>query len=170
MPDEIRRATPAGTELIVLPEKVGRVSEEVLPEVDCRCFRRAATATGATIDSGSCVELRRVLSIRRASIRQRVCAGELRTEHHLLFGVEPETAGKSERTGAPKSAGQPRGPADLQGHGFSALSREYARDGANLLLVPAWDFDLDRWLHARMAVLRGVENGFAVARAGATGF
>ena len=44
--DEIRRATPAGTELIVLPEKVGRVSENVLPEVDAlfafgrSCHRR----------------------------------------------------------------------------------------------------------------------------------
>ena len=35
--------------------------------------------------------------------------------------------------------------------------------------MPAWDFDLDRWLHARMAVLRGVENGFAIARAGRNG-
>src|SRR5262249_39937264 len=30
-------------------------------------------------------------------------------------------------------------------------------------------FDLDRWLHARMAVLRGVENGFAIARAARNG-
>jgi hypothetical protein len=31
---------------------------------------------------------------------------------------------------------------------FPKLSREYAGEGANLLLVPAWDFNLDRWLHA----------------------
>jgi apolipoprotein N-acyltransferase len=37
------------------------------------------------------------------------------------------------------------------------------------LLVPAWDFDQDRWLHARIAVLRGVENGFALARAARDG-
>ena len=49
--DEIRRATPAGTELIVLPEKVGRVSEKVLPEVDA-LFASVAAATGATIDIG----------------------------------------------------------------------------------------------------------------------
>jgi apolipoprotein N-acyltransferase len=48
---------------------------------------------------------------------------------------------------------------------FPQLSREYAGDGANLLLVPAWDFGQDGWLHARMAVLRCVENGFALARA-----
>ena len=52
---------------------------------------------------------------------------------------------------------------------FPKLSREYAGDGANLLLVPAWDFNLDRWLHARMAVMRAVENGFALARAARNG-
>ena len=52
---------------------------------------------------------------------------------------------------------------------FPKLSREYAIDGANLLLVPAWDFNLDGWLHARMGVLRAVENGFALARSARNG-
>jgi apolipoprotein N-acyltransferase len=47
---------------------------------------------------------------------------------------------------------------------FPPLGREYSRRGAALLLVPAWDFGVDGWLHSRMAVLRGVEGGFAVAR------
>jgi apolipoprotein N-acyltransferase len=38
-----------------------------------------------------------------------------------------------------------------------------------MLLVPAWDFDLDRWLHARMAVMRAVENGFGLARSACNG-
>jgi apolipoprotein N-acyltransferase len=33
------------------------------------------------------------------------------------------------------------------------------------VLVPAWDFTLDGWLHDRMAVMRGVESGFTVVRA-----
>jgi apolipoprotein N-acyltransferase len=33
------------------------------------------------------------------------------------------------------------------------------------LLVPAWDFVADGWLHGRMAILRGVEDGFSIARA-----
>jgi apolipoprotein N-acyltransferase len=47
---------------------------------------------------------------------------------------------------------------------FPAPSREYGRQNVGLMLVPAWDFTIDGWLHGRMAVLRGVENGFAVAR------
>jgi len=38
-----------------------------------------------------------------------------------------------------------------------------------LLLVPAWDFTLDGWLHGRMAVLRGVESGFTIIRAAKQG-
>ncbi|WP_195175134.1 nitrilase-related carbon-nitrogen hydrolase [Mesorhizobium sp. INR15] len=52
---------------------------------------------------------------------------------------------------------------------FPALIRDYGRQGVELLLVPAWDFRADARLHSRMAVMRGVENGFAVARAGANG-
>src|SRR5438874_13064993 len=52
---------------------------------------------------------------------------------------------------------------------FPKFSRKYAAECASLLLVPAWDFNLDRWLHARMAVLRAVENGFALARSGRHG-
>jgi apolipoprotein N-acyltransferase len=45
-----------------------------------------------------------------------------------------------------------------------------ARAGSlRLVLVPALDFDADDWLHARMAVLRGVEGGYAIVRAAANG-
>src|SRR6266516_5136991 len=52
---------------------------------------------------------------------------------------------------------------------FPALSREYAGDGTNLMLVPAWHFNVDGWLHSRMAVMRAVENGFGLARSARNG-
>jgi apolipoprotein N-acyltransferase len=52
---------------------------------------------------------------------------------------------------------------------FPLLSRQYSRDGVGLLLVPAWDFADDAWLHGRMAVARGVESGFSIARAAKEG-
>jgi apolipoprotein N-acyltransferase len=48
---------------------------------------------------------------------------------------------------------------------FPDTIRKDAHAGLRLMAVPAWDSDVDAWIHARMAVLRGVENGFAVARA-----
>ena len=53
---------------------------------------------------------------------------------------------------------------DLQGHGVSGAQPRVWR-WPSLLLVPAWDFDVDGWLHGRMAILRGVESGFSIVRA-----
>jgi apolipoprotein N-acyltransferase len=53
---------------------------------------------------------------------------------------------------------------------FPSTLRSDARDGhPTLLAVPAWDFDGDGWWHARLAIMRGVEDGFAVARAAKQG-
>jgi apolipoprotein N-acyltransferase len=52
---------------------------------------------------------------------------------------------------------------------FPDMIRGYGERGVQLLLVPAWDFVRDGRLHSRMAVVRGVENGFALARSAAAG-
>ncbi|MEV6213915.1 nitrilase-related carbon-nitrogen hydrolase [Nocardia sp. NPDC051833] len=44
------------------------------------------------------------------------------------------------------------------------LVRENRANGATLLLAPALDFTVDHWLHSRMAVVRAVESGIAIAR------
>ena len=62
-----------------------------------------------------------------------------------------------------------RGIAICKDMDFAPMIREYGRRDVRLMLVPAWDFVADGRLHARMAVVRGVENGFAVARAAAMG-
>jgi len=48
---------------------------------------------------------------------------------------------------------------------FTALSRRYGESGTGLMLVPGWDFFMDWFSHGHMAVMRGVESGFAVVRA-----
>ena len=62
-----------------------------------------------------------------------------------------------------------RGVAICKDMDFPGMIREYGQNGVELLLVPAWDFVLDGRYHSRMALLRGVENGFAIARAAAAG-
>ena len=52
---------------------------------------------------------------------------------------------------------------------FPALSRRYGQMGVGLMVVPAWDFIVDDWLHDRMDVARGVESGFTVVRAAKQG-
>jgi apolipoprotein N-acyltransferase len=48
--------------------------------------------------------------------------------------------------------------------GFPPLARRYGRAGVDAMLTPAWDFGNDGEYHARMAVLRGIEQGFSVIR------
>jgi len=52
---------------------------------------------------------------------------------------------------------------------FPAMLRADGVLAPTLYAVPAWDFDSDGVWHARLAILRGVENGFAVARAANNG-
>ena len=62
-----------------------------------------------------------------------------------------------------------RGVAICKDMDFPDLIRDYGRRGVELMLVPAWDFVTDGRMHSRMALVRGVENGFAIARAAAAG-
>jgi apolipoprotein N-acyltransferase len=53
---------------------------------------------------------------------------------------------------------------------FERTLRADAQQGAiRIMAVPANDFVKDDWMHARMAILRGVENGFAVVRSAFNG-
>jgi len=52
---------------------------------------------------------------------------------------------------------------------FQNFMRKYDEHNAQILYVPAWDFIKDGWLHSRMAILRGVENGYAIVRAARQG-
>jgi apolipoprotein N-acyltransferase len=63
----------------------------------------------------------------------------------------------------------PAGVAICKDMDFPNWTRRYARAGVGILFVPAWDFVRDARLHSRMAVLRGVEGGFAVVRAAQRG-
>jgi apolipoprotein N-acyltransferase len=164
--DEVRRTTPVGTQVVVLPEKIGRVSESALAKVDA-LFSSAATATRAAIVLGL---VRRTPFAAFNSSRFYSPDGKLEAnydKHHLLPGIEPEKPG-DKRVNLDRPSGR-WGLQICKDMDFPKLSREYAGDGANLLLVPAWDFNVDRWLHARMAVLRAVENGFALARSARNG-
>lgn len=83
-------------------------------------------------------------------------------KQHLIPGFEARYTPGDTRT---MLAGAPRiGVAICKDLDFTSTGLAYGRRDAQLLLVPAWDFDADAWLHGRMATMRGVEGGFAMAR------
>jgi len=87
---------------------------------------------------------------------------------HMVPGLEAEyRPGHAELI--TQINGQSAGIAICKDMDFAPDLRLYGRRDVGLMLVPAWDFDRDRYLHGRMAVVRGVENGFALARSASQG-
>jgi apolipoprotein N-acyltransferase len=84
-------------------------------------------------------------------------------KHHMLPGFESHLLPGTTRTILDEPSGK-WGVQICKDMDFPKLSREYGNDKVGLLIVPAWDFDLDGWLHGRMAIMRGVESGFSIAR------
>ena len=65
--------------------------------------------------------------------------------------------------------GQKAGIAICKDMDFASDLRLYGKRDVALMLVPAWDFDRDAYLHGHMAVMRSVENGFSLARSASQG-
>jgi apolipoprotein N-acyltransferase len=89
-------------------------------------------------------------------------------KQHLVTGVEDDLTAGDSRAFVANEQGQWALAVcfDLD---FPALVRDYRSHGATALFAPAWDFGDDAWLHSRMAVTRGVENGMTIARAARQG-
>ena len=82
-------------------------------------------------------------------------------KRHLVPGLETQfVPGRG-----PGLLGQARATTICKDMDFPPTIRGDAKTGIRLMAVPAGDFLLDDWIHARMAIMRGVENGFAVVRA-----
>lgn len=88
-------------------------------------------------------------------------------KHHLAPPERDFLAGGSYQV--QPVAGQRMGLAICKDMHFAALGHAYGAAGASTMLVPAWDFGLDAWMGARMTLVRGVENGYAVVRASREG-
>ncbi|HZX01371.1 nitrilase-related carbon-nitrogen hydrolase [Kribbella sp.] len=157
----IVNAAKAGAHIVLLPEKTIDVRTTDLPKLD-RQLQRLATSNNIELVAG--------LTVLGDGDHNRALIfhpdGSTPTsydKHHLIPGLEPYTPGDHLAT--------------YEGWGlmickdldFPALARQYGKLGTGLLLVPALDFVDDGWLHSRMAILRGIENGIPIARDGSKG-
>ncbi|MEU7589659.1 nitrilase-related carbon-nitrogen hydrolase [Micromonospora sp. NPDC049230] len=144
-----------GARVVVLPEKVFAVTDATLPLlVDALGQTEARVVVGAVL--------------RRAGTASNVALvlnpdGTITTytKQHLVPGLEDwMTPGDDEVLVDGRF-----GVAICKDLDFPGLVRGYRARGATILLVPALDFTSDGWLHSRMALVRGVENGLTVVRA-----
>lgn len=157
----ITDAARAGAQIVLLPEKIVDVETTALPELS-RQFQTLAVSNKIELVVGVTVlgdgDRNRALMFHPDG-----AAPTSYDKHHLIPGLEPYTPG--DRLATYDSWGLMICK-DLD---FPALARQYGKLDTSLLLVPALDFVDDGWLHSRMALLRGIENGIPIARAGAQG-
>jgi apolipoprotein N-acyltransferase len=155
-----------GAQLIVLPEKIGVVADPG-GDSDSR-FQPLADRTRAVIVVGL-VHRNGAVDHNEARIYVPGAPVQAYTKHHLIPAFE-----QSFQPGTALSLlSQPLGTWGVQickDLDFPPLSRDYGRAGVALMLVPAWDFVADGLWHGRMAVMRGVESGFAIVRAAKQGY
>src|SRR5271166_690650 len=149
-------------QVIVIPEKIAILLDSELPEAD-PLLQSTATKTGALIVAGV---IHPTTGAKWNEARLYFPDGAIRTyeKHHMLPVYEGKLTVGTARTEWQEPSGL-WGITICKDMDFPQLSRDYGNDGVGLLLVPAWDFGVDGWWHGRMAILRGVESGFSIARA-----
>ncbi len=156
-----------GAEVVVLPEKLGVVGDRDKKASDI-LFQSLAERTGAAFAVG----LIRVAPDARYNEARLYAPGTPVSRYekqHMLPGFESQFRAGEGLT----LLGHPSGTwgvAICKDMDFASPSRRYGQVGVGLLLVPAWDFVVDRFQHGHMAVMRGVESGFAVVRAAKQGY
>lgn len=153
-----RELARQGARIVVWPEKVAVLFASQRGAVLAQ-LQALSNETGATLVVG--FDERTEVTRNRAYV---VSPGENAAHYdkrHLVQGLESQfTPGA-----ASLRFGSAFGVAICKDMDFPATLRADARSGPlRAIFVPAWDFERDGWWHARMAILRGVENGFAVAR------
>jgi apolipoprotein N-acyltransferase len=164
---EAEKLTAQGGQIIVLPEKLGVVLDSDNKEADS-VFQSFADKTKATIVVGE-VHVSGPAKYNQARVYAPGSQPLIYDKQHMLppfeSSLKPGTALTLLRTSS-----ETRGVSICKDMDFTPLSRQYGQAGAGLMLVPAWDFNLDRAWHGHMAVMRGVEDGFSIARAAKNGY
>ncbi|MDQ4627884.1 nitrilase-related carbon-nitrogen hydrolase [Janthinobacterium lividum] len=155
-----------GARLVLLPEKIAVLAPAQADAVQQR-FQALARSTGVWITLG--------LGVQDAAGRRNLAwlfapdgAAPVSYQKHHLAPPEREFLAGSAYAVQPV-AGMAMGLAICKDMHFAPLGQAYGAAGAQAMLVPAWDFQLDAWMGARMTVVRGVENGYAVLRAAREG-
>jgi len=161
---DIARAAQAGQRIIVLPEKVAQLAAAESEGALAR-FADIARAHDVMIVLGvdAAVGDRR---FNRAYVFRPDAETLTYDKRHMIPGLESEFA--PGRGSLSFEQGATRfGVAICKDMDFPALGRDYP--GVRVMLVPAWDFGVDGYLHSRMAMLRGVENGYTIVRSARNG-
>ncbi|MDH5832600.1 nitrilase-related carbon-nitrogen hydrolase [Luteimonas kalidii] len=159
----MERLVDDGAQLLVAPESSLLVRTHSIPALQALADRRGVRVLMGVEDHSNPARLHNAALLFEPRATQPVPY----YKHHFIPVFEDRYTRGTVRTILP---GSPRtGVAICKDLDFTSTGLAYARRDVQLLLVPAWDFDVDAWMHGRMAVMRGVEGGFAMARTARNG-
>ncbi|MBA5635896.1 hypothetical protein H3H37_02380 [Duganella sp. LX20W] len=155
-----------GARIIVLPEKIAILSPEQAAQQRQRLAALAARL-GVWIEAG--------VGTDDGQHRQNLAwllapQGESPPTYQKHYLAPPEREFQPGSDYTLQNVGELRyGVAICKDMHFGVFGRAYGVRGADVMLVPAWDFGADRHLTAAMTAMRGVENGYTVVRAARDG-
>jgi len=164
---QVERLAAQGAQAIVLPEKLGVAVDPDIKETDT-FFQSLADKTKSKIIVGL-IHVSPPVKYNEARVYAPEATLQSYAKHHMLPPFESTLKPGTTLTVLREPSGV-WGVAICKDMDFTRLSRRYGEAGTGLMLVPAWDFVLDRWQHGHMAVMRGVEDGFSIARAAKQGY
>lgn len=164
---EIEQLTNRGAQVIVLPEKLGVVVDPNNKSMD-NLFQSLADKTRSTIVVGL-VHVSPPVKYNQARVYVPEGSVMSYNKHHMLPPFESNLKPGTSILTMPRSSGT-WGVAICKDMDFTPLSRKYGRAGVDLMLIPGWDFNLDRGWHGHIAIMRAVEDGFSLVRAAKNGY
>jgi apolipoprotein N-acyltransferase len=164
---QAERLIQSGARVVVLPEKIVTVVDGQRDDVNT-IFQGIADKTGATIVVGM-VHVTSRAKLNEARVYAQNAPILTYDKHNLVPHWE---AGFTPGTSMTIMQKTPSvwGLAICKDLDYTSLSRRYGQAAVGMMLVPAWDFGVDRAWHGHIAVMRGVEDGFTVVRAAKQGY
>jgi apolipoprotein N-acyltransferase len=164
---EAERLATDGAQVIVMPEKLGVTLEGTAARTDA-VMQSVSAEKLATIVAGV-VYVAAPVKYNEARIYVPGSVVQRYDKQHMLPPFESSLSPGTTLTLLPRSH-QKWGVAICKDMDFASPARLYGRAGVGLMLVPGWDFVVDGSWHGHIAVMRGVEDGFSIARAAKNGF
>lgn len=165
--EQAERLARQGAKIVLMPEKTG-----LLPDRDTKIMdpvlQSVADSTGATLVIGV-LHLVGSDSFNEARIYTPDQPIATYDKQHMLPQFESKLTPGTSLTLLSKPA-VPIGVAICKDLDFIHPALDYGRAGVDLLLDPAWDFNVDRTWHGHIAIMRGVEGGYAIAHTAKDGF
>lgn len=165
--EQAERLARQGAKIVLMPEKTGLLLDSDAKIMD-PVLQSVADRTGATLVIGVLhVVARDSFNEARIYTPDRPIATY--DKQHMLPPFESKLTPGTSLALLSKPA-LPIGVAICKDMDFIHPALDYGRSGIDLLLDPAWDFNVDRTWHGHIAIMRGVEGGYAIAHTAKDGF